>query len=223
MRELVIDVSSNNSEPQWKKVAAWRKGTLLRWRVRGVYIKATEGTSYVFRDGLAWAKSARSAGLNVGRYHFAQPKPGNAKLESAHFARSIGTVKQSDFRPVLDLETNKSGMSWGQLEEWAREFNQEFFHRTGILPGFYSSSYWAANIGRTKPVGAFLWDANWSSSGVPFKAPVPGSWKHVSLHQFTSEASSRSPYHPDGVSGRIDISQILQLRPLMAYPDTLDV
>lgn len=214
MAQLVIDLSSNNREPDWKRLAAWRYGVLRRTRVVGVYIKKSEGVSYTFRSGDGWAGSARKVGLRVGRYHFARPTPGNARAEADYFCEGLH-IGARDYRPVLDLEVNRSQMIWADLNIWARQFCQEVFRKSKVLPLIYLSSYWASNIG---PAGEGLWLASWSKDGKTFKPKPPGKWKKVVLHQFTSESTGRSPLHPAGVIGTVDISQILIPSAMPAHP-----
>jgi lysozyme len=211
MPDLVLDLSNNNPNPNFK--------TLAQSGIKGVMLKVSEGATFtdpVFPD---WSRRARAAGLRVGGYHFAQPHGGDALDEARHFASKLGTIERRDFRPALDLEANPGRLSAKELEEWARTFNQEVKRLTGVLPMFYASRGWIASMRLEKPIGAALWLAHWSNDGLPFTPEPPPPWKKVPpLHQFTSEANGPSPLHPKGISGRVDINQILRLRPLLAHP-----
>jgi GH25 family lysozyme M1 (1,4-beta-N-acetylmuramidase) len=173
-----------------------------------------------FNDGVyaGWAARARRAGLRVGGYHFAQPDGGDAILEARHFAKALGEIQRRDFRPALDLERNGGHLSWHALESWAHVFSQEVFRLTDTLPMLYASYGWLRGMEADYPVGAALWLAYWSNDGRPFTPPAPAPWKSVHLHQFTSEATAKSPLHPNGAYGRVDLNQILRLRPLLAHP-----
>lgn len=211
MGNLVLDLSNNNQNPNFV--------TLKNAGIVGVMLKASEGANFrdaVFKD---WSRRARNAGLRVGAYHFARPAGGDAKAEAAWFARCTGEIQRRDFRPALDLEVNDGGLSGNALEAWSRTFNQEFQRITGTLPMFYASTGWIRSMNFDVPIGAALWLAHWSSNGRPFTPTPPHPWKNVHLHQFTSEATGRSPLHPAGISGRVDINQILKLRPLLAHPN----
>lgn len=215
MPDLVLDLSNNNIKPNFY--------TLSKNGIKGVMLKVSEGATFtdpVFKD---WAWRARRNGLRVGGYHFAQPSGGDAVAEARHFADKIGEIKPRDFRPALDLEANAGDLSWSQLVAWSRAFNQEFFRLKGHLPMFYASKGWIQAMHADVPIGAALWLAHWSNDGRPFTPVAPYPWKNVHLHQFTSEANGRSPLHPKGAFGRVDINQILKLRPILAYPDELDI
>lgn len=224
MGNLILDLSNNNARPDFGAVARWRK-TIdgVKYAVDGVILKASEGATFV--DGVyrEWARAARRAGLRVGAYHYARPEGGDARREARHFVACMGALKPGDYRPWLDLEENDGGLSRSQLVAWSREFNQECFKLSGHLPGIYASKSWLDSMRPTEPIGAALWLAWWSSNGMPFQPKPPAPWKRVQLHQFTSEATVRSPLHPDGVPGRVDINRIYRLRPLLAFPDELDV
>lgn len=210
MADLVLDLSNNNENPNFKTLAA--SG------IKGVMLKASEGATFVDPVYAGWSKRARAAGLRVGPYHFAQPNGGDPIAEARHFAKCFGTLARRDFRPALDLEANPGGLSWSQLVTWSRAFNQELYKVSGHLPMFYASKGWIQAMGADVPIGAALWLAHWSRNGRPFTPVAPFPWKNVHLHQFTSEATGTSPLHPKGISGRVDINQILKIRPLLAHP-----
>lgn len=225
MQLLVLDLSNNNAAPNFAKVAKWRgsRGGET-YRVDGIIHKATEGATFVDPDFKRRCTAARVYGLRAGGYHFARPAGSDAVEEGRHFARTLGQPKIGDYRPMLDLERNDGKLSWRELEAWARAFNAAVFSAIGHLCGFYASRAWIDSMAPDKPIGAALWLAAWSGDGlppIPVKAPAP--WRRVQLHQFTSEASFPSPLHPDGVPGRVDINRVVRLRPLLAYPDELDL
>lgn len=210
MANLVLDLSNNNDSPNFKMLAA--DG------VKGVMLKVSEGATFTDPVFQNWAKRARAAGLRVGGYHFAQPNGGDPIAEARHFASKLGSIARRDFRPALDLEQNPGNLSWSNLVAWSRVWNQEVYRLSGTLPMFYASKGWIQAMGADVPIGAALWLAHWSNDGKPFVPKAPFPWKNVHLHQFTSEANGGSPVHPKGAPGRVDINQILKLRPLLAHP-----
>lgn len=221
MPKLVLDLSNNNAEPTWHVLKDWRKTVNGRtYTVEGVLLKASEGATFTDPVFQNWSKRARAAGLRVGGYHFAQPGGGDALAEARWFASRLGKIQRRDFRPALDLEANPGNLSWSGLVNWSRQFNQEVQRLTGTLPIFYASAFWLRQMDANTPVGAALWLAHWSNDGMPFNPPIPSPWKKAPLHQFTSEATGRSPLHPLGVPGRVDINQINNFRPLLAHPVT---
>jgi len=210
MADLVLDLSNNNENPNFD--------LLEKAGVKGVMLKVSEGATFIDPVFKNWSKRARAQGLRVGGYHFAQPNGGDAKAEAAHFVKYLETIERRDFRPALDLEANAGGLSWSQLVAWSRTFNQEVQRLSGTLPMFYASKGWIQAMRADAPIGAALWLAHWSNDGNPFTPVAPFPWKNVHLHQFTSEAGGYSPVHPKGAVGRVDINQILKLRPLLAHP-----
>lgn len=224
MGNLVLDLSNNNASPDFGAIARWRK-TIdgVKYAVDGVILKVSEGATFTDPVYAEWARAARRAGLRVGGYHYARPAGGDARVEARHFVARMGRLKPRDYRPWLDLEENDGGLSWSGLVAWSREFNQEVFRLSGHLPGIYASKAWLDRMRPDVPIGAALWLAWWSGNAMPFMPKPPAPWKRVHLHQFTSESTGRSPVHPDGVRGRVDINRIYRLRPLLAFPDELDV
>lgn len=205
----VLDLSNNNPNPNFQ--------TLKKNGVTGVMLKVSEGATFVDPVFKNWSARARKQGLRVGGYHFAQPNGGDPVAEARHFAKKLGEIQLNDFRPALDLEQNPGSLSWSQLVAWSRAFNQEFFKITKTLPMFYASKGWIQSMKADVPIGAALWLAHWSNDGKPFKPTAPFPWKHVHLHQYTSDG------HVPGIAGRVDKNQVLKLRPLLAHPEILDI
>lgn len=85
--------------------------------VRGVYHKATEGSTYTDPTYDGRRKMADAAGLPFGAYHFARPAVGDAKAEARHFL-DVAKPKPGDLLPALDLETTE-GLTLAQLRTWA--------------------------------------------------------------------------------------------------------
>ncbi len=77
--------------------------------VEAVYIKATEGKTYVNPLMDTQYRNAKAQGLKVGFYHFAAR---NSPIEEyAHFMNIIGKYQQ-DLKPVLDYEVSNPDMSF---------------------------------------------------------------------------------------------------------------
>lgn len=94
-----IDVSHHQGEINWLKVKSWNEKPLSF-----VYIKATEGSSYVDRNYQQNTRKARGAGIKVGSYHFFRTTS-SADSQFEHFIATIGTQEQ-DLIPMVDLEEN---------------------------------------------------------------------------------------------------------------------
>lgn len=152
----MIDVSSNNhgnNQPiDWHEVA--------KHGVRGVMIKATEGSGYtnpwLGRD----AHGARAAGLHVGYYHFAQPDDPDGKTQADYCLKAIEGLPR-DLGVALDLETT-NGLGWGELATFAKTFLQAL-HDSVVIPSLYVNPTYLDNLPGA-PFGHKLWLADWEHS-----------------------------------------------------------
>lgn len=77
--------------------------------VEAVYIKATEGLTYINPLMDSQYKNAKNQGLKIGFYHFAAKN--NPVGEYRHFIDTIGKYEQ-DLKPVLDYEVSNPDMSF---------------------------------------------------------------------------------------------------------------
>ena len=91
-----IDVSHHNGIIDWDKVSF----TPLLF----VYIKATEGATYVDRRYIENFEGAKNAGFKVGSYHFFR-MTSSAHDQFANFKKNIDREKQ-DLIPMVDVETS---------------------------------------------------------------------------------------------------------------------
>ena len=210
MGYLIVDLSSNQSLPNFRKMRAAG--------CDGVLIKLTEGATYnsdwdVYTE---WAPRARLAGLRVGAYHYAQPSGGDAIAEARNFSESLmglGGIQRRDFRPALDFEENPGNLSGAALVKWARDWNRVVWERTGTCPLFYSYPFFIASMRAETPIGCGLWLASWGvNDGQRWPYAVPRPWKKAVLHQYTSNGNI------EGVLGRVDLNYAEKLRPLLAHP-----
>lgn len=101
----------------------------------GVFLKATEGTSFRASTFAGYRAAAHAAGLVfVGLYHFA--KGGSADAEAQHFLDTIGTLRPGEVA-VLDAEVA------GLDAAWCRRWLGIVMEATGRDPLLYCSwSYW---------------------------------------------------------------------------------
>jgi len=90
----LVDVSNNNGKVDFRAVKAQGAD--------GVYLKVTEGTSFVDPTYVANRAAAKAAGLRVGGYHFAHPK--NDPAAEAAFFLSHLMLEKGDLLPALDIE-----------------------------------------------------------------------------------------------------------------------
>lgn len=203
---IVADLSNNNHEPNWAR--------LKRSGVAGVWLKASEGRTFVDKTFALRASRARNAGLRVGAYHFARPdaNPGRdgAIFEAMHFASIVRAIGRRDLRPVLDLE---HGAADPDYVRWARDWNQLTRCLLGVLPLFYSYSHYIAGLRIGSPIGSGLWLASYGpNDGARHPFQIPKPWKQIAAHQYTSNGRI------EGAAGRIDLSHVRFRARVLAHP-----
>lgn len=96
-----IDVSHHQGKIDWVKVNKWKNK-----KIDFVYIKATEGATYVDKTYKTNIKEARKSGLLVGSYHYFRT---SSSVED-QFKNFINTVDKSkqDLIPLIDVEEKKN-------------------------------------------------------------------------------------------------------------------
>lgn len=116
---LGIDVSSAQGSINWTSVKS--DG------VQFAFAKATEGTSVTDSDFSGNMKRGKSAGVQMGAYHFAYPDINCPSAEVNHFWNVAGPYILADGKsisPAIDLEIFQ-GLSCGfsTYTAWANKFN----------------------------------------------------------------------------------------------------
>lgn len=203
---LVIDISDNNAEPDWARLALVP--------IAGVICKLSEGLTERDPFGPGWAKRARGVGLRAGFYHYGHAS--NAPVtEAGHFLRMIelaGGIKRRDYRPALDLEVT-DGQGMKAVNTWAREWCRAVRRGCGVCPMYYTYSAFAQWQRLSSTIGCALWLAAYDrDDGQEHAYAVPAPWKHVDLHQFTSRGAI------PGCRGLVDVSYAHRPRALLAHP-----
>ncbi|MEU1084131.1 glycoside hydrolase family 25 protein [Streptomyces sp. NPDC005908] len=159
-----IDVSSHQSE------------TYDTDGLSFVFIKATEGRSYVNPKLSAQTKRGRDAGLVVGFYHFLWP--GNLTEQAEYFV-SKAPEKRGDILAV-DWEWTGSGTRAGNAEKdrFIREVKGLRPHNKVVL---YSNRDFWLNVDTTSYAGDGLWIADYVTAGKP---RIKADWR---FHQYTDD------------------------------------
>ncbi|WP_425841390.1 glycoside hydrolase family 25 protein [Streptomyces fractus] len=139
-----------------------------------VFIKATEGRSYVNPRLAAQTKRARDAHCVVGFYHFLWP--GNLKAQAEYFV-SKSPEKVGDLLAV-DWETTGEGThaSNAEKDSFIREVKRLRPNHRVLL--YSNRNYWL-NVDTTSYAGDGLWIADYVSAGKP---RIKADWK---IHQYT--------------------------------------
>ena len=157
----------------------------------GVYLKVTEGTTFVDKYYVHNYARAKAAGLKVGGYHFGHPK--NSPSAELAFFLSHLKLEKGDLKPALDLEV-ADGMISSRVHAYGVAFLNGLKAKIGDRGVIYSGSYflsangllgvperkWIASYGA---VPKSHWDAWQFTDGLP---KYPGAIDHLD----TSETPS---------------------------------
>ncbi|MET8948704.1 glycoside hydrolase family 25 protein [Streptomyces sp. NPDC004542] len=141
-----------------------------------VFIKATEGRSYVNPRLSAQTKTARDAGLVVGFYHFLWP--GNLTAQAEYFLQHA-PEKAGDILAV-DWETTGEGThaSNAEKDRFIRKLKELRPHNRVVL--YANRDFWL-NVDTTSYAGDGLWIADYVTAGKP---RITAKWR---FHQYSSE------------------------------------
>ncbi|MGF6356461.1 lysozyme [Paenibacillus sp. 4624] len=188
-----IDVSRYQGNIDWAKVKA--SGMTF------VFIKATEGRTYVDPNFQRNVNGALAAGMLVGTYHFFRGTSVEiAKAEAAHYANTlnqIGGARALQLPQVMDYENNPGNLSKAQMNTVAKAFLTELQRLTGVKPIIYTGNAFAGNFD-TSLSSYDLWIARYSTSRVPDAQPA---WKRWTFWQYTDSGKV------NGISGNVDMNE----------------
>ena len=202
---LIIDLSNNNTV---RDLSAARKNGVV-----GVWLKVSEGRTFIDPDYQRYRKMALDAGLRVGGYHFARPDLMGGSFQARNFVALLGKVGRRDMRPVLDIEVNDRRSIPLELENWCRDFVKDVRDRTGVCPIVYSNAPFLQSMQCAKPFGCGLWLAAYGADdGKEHPYGLPKPWTGAVAHQFTSKGRII------GIDGNVDLTYAKSLRPLLAHP-----
>jgi len=96
-----IDISNHQGEIDWKQVSKWKNRD-----ISFVYIKATEGATFIDKRYEANITEAKSNGLLVGSYHYFRTTS-SVKEQFENFIKTVDKDKQ-DLIPLIDVEEKKN-------------------------------------------------------------------------------------------------------------------
>ncbi|MEU6464946.1 glycoside hydrolase family 25 protein [Streptomyces sp. NPDC046976] len=141
-----------------------------------VFMKATEGRSYVNPRLTAQTKTGRDAGLVVGFYHFLWP--GNLTAQADYFLQH--TPERAGDILAVDWETTSDGThaSNADKDAFIRKLKQLRPHNRVML--YCNREFWL-NIDRTSYAGDGLWIADYVTAGKP---RIKAKWR---IHQYASQ------------------------------------
>lgn len=181
-----IDISHHNGSINFAKVKA--AGIQL------VYMKATEGTTFIDKNLEINYNGAKSAGLKTGFYHFLVGTS-SPETQARNFYNNIKD-KQSDLKPVLDVETNNF-----DVMDYTLRFIAEFKKLSNMDVCIYTYSDFIRNLDY-RLAKYTLWEANYYRN--TFNLPSNNIWSSRAGHQYTDKGII------DGISTSVDLNEFTQ-------------
>lgn len=191
---------SSNQIYQGIDVSSWQRNidfsAVKNAGIDIVYIKSSEGQSYIDPYFESNYQKAKANGLKVGFYHYVTARTvEQARVQANFFARVI-SGKQPDCRLAMDFE-NFGNLSVYQINEISKVFLETLENATGSEVVIYSNAYSARAIFSSELTKYPLWVANYGVSS-------PGSngkWQSWVGWQYTSTG------YVSGISGYVDRNQ----------------
>ncbi len=186
-----VDISHHNREVDLK---------VLCDHVDFVYMKATEGTSFVSKTYEQRAKELNEIGKPWGAYHYYRVK-NSPEDQAKHFLNYID--KESGLAPVLDIEAINNNFKSPHHTEDLLTFLSMVEKETGLMPIVYTSYYYARDVIKTDERFKKypLWLAWYTNDFAKVKCPNP--WGDVKIWQFTEKGNIT------GVTGNVDINKVM--------------
>lgn len=199
-----IDVSRYQGKIDWNAV----KNDGISF----AFIKASQGKSYRDKTFIGNAQAARAVGVLVGAYHYVDDSaitPEDARKEAANFVSAInsaGGIASFDLPPVMDYESNKSGLSKAALTAVGRTFLAEVERLTGVRPIVYTYPSFIGNFSGLSDYP--LWIARYSATQVP---PGASGWSRWDFWQYSDgSAGGTLPSgirKVAGIAGPVDLNE----------------
>ncbi|KIK63283.1 glycoside hydrolase family 25 protein [Collybiopsis luxurians FD-317 M1] len=192
-----IDVSHYQGTIDWSSVAA--NG------IKFVFIKATEGTTFLDPNFSENYDGATKVGLIRGGYHFAHPDSSSGATQADYFLAHGGgwTADGITLPGMLDIEYNDDGaecygLSASAMVSWIKDFSNTYHSKTGRYPIIYSTTDWWTTC--TGNSAAFaddnpLFIAHYASS----IGTIPAGWPFATFWQYAD--SGPNPGDQDVFNG----------------------
>ncbi|MET7442115.1 glycoside hydrolase family 25 protein [Streptomyces sp. NPDC004082] len=161
-------------------VSAYQSSSFSTDGLSFVFVKATEGRSYVNPKLNSQVKRARDAGCVVGLYHFLWP--GNITAQAEYFLAKAPD-KAGDILAV-DWETTGEGThaSNAEKDRFLRKLKELRPDNRVVL--YCNRNFWL-NVDSTSYAGDGLWIADYVSAGRP---RIQADW---TFHQYTDDPLDR--------------------------------
>ena len=180
-----IDISDHQKRIDWPEVAKDKN-------IKYVYIKATEGATYVSNLYRYNLENAHKHGIKVGSYHFL--RTGSRIRDQFDNFKRVVKKNEQDLLPVIDVEV-RQGWTNQQLRDSVKLFADLVEEHYGCRPIIYTSSSFYDNIlGRSFNIYP-LFIARYSAS-----PPTLKSGNDWVMWQFSERGRIR------GISTNVDLS-----------------
>lgn len=166
-----IDVSHHQGQINWSKVP----------KVQFVYIKATEGATYLDPMYKQNIKGARKNGQKVGSYHYFRTTS-SVNEQFANFKKHIVKSEQ-DLIPMVDVEECKNWTK-SQFQDSLTKFCNLIKQHYGKLPMIYSVNSFYNGYCAPKFNNHYLMIGKFSN-----KRPIIFGLGHYTIWQYTEHAT----------------------------------
>ena len=155
-----------------------------------VIVKATEGKTYTDPCFFQHINNAKKLGKLLGFYHYARPENNRPEEEVQNFLNAVGSYLGEGI-PFLDWESSAK-----YDVQWAKQWLDIFYQRTGIKPIIYMSVLSCEHAYDWSNVAPYykLWIACYADKKPDYnydmtnagKSPVPNYWDTYVMWQWTS-------------------------------------
>lgn len=179
-----IDVSNHNGYINWNLVK--NSG------INVVYIKATEGTTYIDPFLNSHYNGANSAGLTIGFYHFLT----GLSAPETQAENFYNNIKGKNFGMKLCLDAETTGYD---INNYIKRFINKLNTLINIPVVIYTGAYFAKdNIDTEIKSNYPLWVAHYGVN--PWNSGINTGFNNVIGHQYTNKGSV------SGVAGSCDLN-----------------
>lgn len=171
-------------------------GAVKNAGIQVVYIKASEGSSFIDPYFEQNYQNAKANGLSVGVYHYLTARSTEEAQLQAQFFVSLLSGKSIDCKPAMDFESF-GYLTIEEINQIAITFLNTVRESSGKEPIVYSDTNNATNVFRGEVTNFPLWVAQYE---VDFPTEN-GNWESWAGWQYTDEGII------DGISGYVDRDQ----------------
>ena len=158
-----------------------------------VYMKSSEGSSYIDSYFETNYRNAKANGLKVGFYHYVTARTTEQARAQATFFAKVISRKEADCKLAMDFE-NFGNLSTTQVNEISRVFLETLENLTNKEVLIYSNAYSARTIFSSSLSNYPLWVANYGVS----EPGDNGKWSTWVGWQYTDTGRI------NGISGYVD-------------------